>query len=331
MTQKSAAFIWSYLSQRRQRVKVYGAHSDWKYLSKGVPQGSILGPIVFNIFISDLYFTIKQAELYNYADDNTLSVVSKTIGQVYTLLTSESLSAIDWFKGNLMEANPGKFQAIIFNMVPDTSCLDLGDATIPWDQCVKLLGVNIDSGLNFSLHIKEICRKAAAQLNVLQRLSHLLDLPARMLIFRCFILSHFNYCSLVWHFCGLTNCAKLERLQYRALKFVYRDFSSSYEALLDKAKLPTLELSRKRGIVLEVFKSLNNLSPSFMKEMFPVKDLKYSIRKGSQLNRRHVRTTKHGLNSLSYIGASLWNSLPGHFKTSSDLVSFKALIQTWTG
>ena len=104
------------------------------------------------------YFTIKEADLYNYADDNTLSVMSKTICLVYALLKSQVQAVIAWFKVNLMEANPGTFQAILFNMVPDTNinCLDLGDATIPWDQCVKLLGVNMDSGLNFSLHIKEI-------------------------------------------------------------------------------------------------------------------------------------------------------------------------------
>ena len=149
----------------------------------------------------------------------------------------------------MMEANPSKFQLIILKS-KDTTTIQISDNRVESEDSVTLLGVTLDKNLNFNSHTSILCRKAASQLAVLQRLSGYLDFKARMAIFRCFILSHFNYCNLVWHFCGATNTAKLERLQHRALKFVYQDWSSSYEDLLKKAKLPTLELSKIRSILL---------------------------------------------------------------------------------
>lgn len=234
MDRSSAALIWSYLSHCFQRVKLGGHTSDWKQLTKGVPQGSILGPIFFNIFINDLFATITEGNLYNYADDNTISAASSTIQDVLGTLTDQSRNAITWFRDNMMEANPAKFQAVVLNTKESHIELDIEGTTISAEECVKLLGVNIDQKLNFNFHVKAICRKAAAQLAVLQRLSHLLDFQSRMTIFRCFILAHFNYCNLVWHFCGVVSSAKLESLQYHALKFVYRDFSSHLNLCLLK-------------------------------------------------------------------------------------------------
>ena len=134
----------------------------------------------------------------------------------------------------------------------------------------------------------------------------------------------------MWHFCGATNTSKLERLQYPALKFVYREFNTPYETLLEKAGLPTLELSRKRSILIEVFKALNKLSPPFMHNLFNFKTSVYNLRSRNQLQRDHSRTVSYGLHSLSKTGAQMWNRLPNHFTDCTDLNDFKRLISTWT-
>ena len=116
-----------------------------------------------------------------------------------------------------------------------------------------------------------------------------------MSIFRAFILTHFNYCALVWHFCGATNTKKLERIQCRALRFVFLDFNSDYTTLLVRAGLPTRELARKREILVEVYKAVMHLSPPFMWGVFTQKLTRYNLRNSNQLNIPHSNTTKYGL------------------------------------
>ena len=98
-----------------------------------------------------------------------------------------------------------------------------------------------------------MCKKAVEQLNALKRIDHLLDQPSRLSIFRAYIMSNCNYYPLVWHFCSKSNLFKLETMQERALRFVYRDYESSYEELLNKAKLQILHPERlnSRGEFLD--------------------------------------------------------------------------------
>ena len=254
VSDEGAAMLWSYLTSRKQRVKLSGTVGDWLYLLKGVPQGSILGPIIFNLFMNDIYYIITKCKLYNYADDNTIAASGDTRQNIMEDLSIDTKATLRWFEDNMMEANPGKFQGIMMKDSKDRTSFDIEGTIIPSEAQVKLLGVHLDDHLNFRHHTNSICKKAGAQLKVLQRLAHFHDQPSRMQIFRCYILAHFNYCALVWHFCGVVQTAKMERLQYRALKYVFRDFESSYEELLERAKLPTLELSRKRAVLVEVLR-----------------------------------------------------------------------------
>ena len=329
MKDEGGALIWSYLSKRRQRVKLSGCVSEWLEMLKGVPQGSILGPIFFNIFMNDIYASIIRASLYNYADDNTLSVIGSTKQEAIECLSQESQTAVDWFRDNMMEANPTKFQAIVLRDSDDNTNIPIADKNITSEKQVQLLGVTINEKLNFHQQVSTLCRKAGAQLRVLQRLAGYLDQPSRLSIFRCFILSHFNYCSLVWNLCGAVHTARMERIQYRALKFVYNDFNSCYQELLSRAKLPTLELSRKRAVLVEVYKAVNKLSPSFMWDLFHVKDSNYNLRNSNNLNVKQCRTKKYGQDSLSNYGAKLWNALPNELKECKDLVTFRERVKNW--
>ena len=117
----------------------------------------------------------------------------------------------------------------------------------------------ISANTHFHQHVSILCRKAGARLRILQRLSSYIDEHYRMTIFRSFVL--INYCSLVWNFCEPAHTSKMERIQFRALKYIYNDVSTSYEELLARANLPTLELHRKMEIFVEVFKSVDNISP----------------------------------------------------------------------
>ena len=153
---------------------------------------------------------------------------------------------------------------------------NIGGSEIKCEDQVKLLGVEIDYKLNFDAQITILCQKAAKQLNALQRLSKLIPLNARLLIFKSFIRSNFNYCPIVWHFCSKANTEKLERLQYRALRICFNDYTSSYESLLQKVKLPTLHLGRLRLIATETFKCLHKISPPYIQDLARFKSSSYN-------------------------------------------------------
>ena len=106
------------------------------------------------------------------------------------------------------------------------------------------MGIDIDYQLNFDKHIKNICRKASQQLSVLKRIGCFLSKLNKLTIFHSFILSNFNFCPLAWHFCSKANTIKLEKIQERALRFIYEDYNSTYEELLHIAKVPSLQIRR---------------------------------------------------------------------------------------
>jgi hypothetical protein len=161
------------------------------------------------------------------------------------------------------------------------------------------------------LHVTQISnlyRKASQQLNILKLLGPFLSKLNKLTIFYTFILSYFNFCPLAWHFCTDKNTNKIEKVQERALRFVENDYNSTYLELVDKAKVPTLQVRRIRTMALETFKIINNLSPMCLKSLVKIKTSKYSFRYSNILDLPRVRTSTYG--------SSIWVQLKSHLRWS---------------
>ena len=326
----SVKYVYSYLKGRRQCVKLNGTFSKFQTILAGVPQGSILGPILFNIFINDLYYFIKNANLHGFADDHTLSAESKSLNQLEEILCKDTEIALDWLKYNNLIANPSKFQAMILkkDKYSVKTNLKIKNIIIESQDSVNLLGITIDDKLKFDEHIGELCRKSSGLLNAVYRLKRYLSEDARKLAINSFITSNFNYCPLIWNFSSAKSLNKIEMIQKRALRFIENTTRSDYSSLLNDMGVCSMEVNRLRSICIEIFKTINGLNPIYMREIFKKTNSK-SERLKFNLDVSKFNQVKFGRNSLRVLGPMLWNSLPNEIKSLKTLYQFKSFIKTW--
>ena len=110
-------------------------------------------------------------------------------------------------------------------------------------------------------HVSDLCMKASRQINVLKRFSRILDVESKLSFFKSFVRSNFLYCPIIWHFCSQESSNKLEKIQERALRFVYGDKDSSYQDLVTKANVSTVKVLCLREIAIEVLKMIHRINP----------------------------------------------------------------------
>ena len=194
---------------------------------------------------------------------------------------------MSWFKNNHMIENPGKFQAIIFDKHKGNHTnriININQKEIKAVAKVKLLEIEIDEKLNFNNHINNICKSTSNQLSALIGLKHLLGFMERKVLVNTFVMSNFNYCSLVWNFSSAQSLNKIENLQKRALRFLFNDYDSTYEDLLEKSGYPNMNLRRQRTLCIEIYKTLNKLNPGYMNDIFKLRNTDRLTREKYKLN-----------------------------------------------
>ena len=171
--------IHDYLLNRKQRTRINNLHITWVEIVFGVPQGSILGPLLSNIFLTDLYFIVNSIDITDYADYNTPYAAVNDIDSLIASLEEAPRSLFTWFDNNLMKSNADKCHLLVSSNEKVT--IKIGSHEIANSKREKLLGVHFDSGLPFDYHISEICKKASRKVCALARvtscMSHLKNVP----------------------------------------------------------------------------------------------------------------------------------------------------------
>ena len=230
--------IHSHLTNRKQRTKVNLSDSPWEEIWFGIPQGSIRGPLLFNIFLCDLFFIKNETDFASYADDKTPYKTANTIDEVIQSLEHVSMMLFQWFPDNQMKANISKCHLLVNKKNEVT--IRIGDTEVKKSEYEKLLGIKVDTKLNFNEHLNDIISKASRKVNALSRVMPYMNLSKKKKLVSSFFNSQFNYCPLIWMFHSRIINNKINRLHERCLRVLYGDKSSSFEKLLEQDKSVTI-------------------------------------------------------------------------------------------
>ena len=331
----SLQWFASYLSNRTQHVVFNGAKSSAKPMNVGVPQGSILGPLFFILFINDMPLAVEKCALDMYADDSTLTTSARTVDALEHTLSQDIKAIVTWCECNKMVLNTGKTKTCIITTRQKRATLERSEVNLTINQqilqqtcCDKLLGVEIDQNLNFQSHIKRIHAKVSQSIALLRRIKKFLPMNARIKFYNAYILPHLEYCCTIWG--DSTDVKSLSKLQNRAARIILDkayDFPS-YDALNLLKWLP-LQLRIKQRKAVLVYKSLNGLVPSYMSKLFqPISEI--NIRHTRNSIRNNLYVPSHNINcyknSLAVSGAQIWNNIPDYIKICTDVKDFSKLL-----
>ena len=211
----------SYLSSRSQCVKIENHKSSALCLSIGVPQGSVLGPILFSMYINDLPSVCGECDVLMYADDTVVFTHGKTAEEAATKVTDVLENITSWLNNNCLQPNISKTVFMFFSK--GHSIITEQDAFFSGRRLqvvseYKYLGVHIDTNLNFKTHIKKVCNKVKFNLSNYRYIRNFLSSAAAKLYLHSMVLSHINYCLISWSNAHSTALKPLESLYKQALK-----------------------------------------------------------------------------------------------------------------
>ena len=270
----SINWFTSYLSDRFQVVALDNEMSDPLAVLNGVPQGSILGPVLFTLYINDLPNCINLCKTMMYADDTVIFFSAAQMMEIEIQLNMELNNLSEWLSGNKLILNLKKTEFMVFGthqrlrrQNTDEADITLGGESVKHCDSFKYLGVILDPSLSFNLHIDYIKKKVSKTLGMFSRIRSSLTTEASNRLYKSMILPILDYCSTVFHGCGKGNEEELERLQRRGGRIVLNTAHLSNEQLGDLG-WDLLKLRREKRIVKLVKKCMDGEAPSYFSDYF---------------------------------------------------------------
>ena len=324
---ESLKLINSYLTERKQRVKMNDQFSSCLDIAVGVPQGSILGPLLFNIFLCDMFLFCNDIDFANYEDDNKSHCIGKTPEELISQLEKSSKSIFEWFENNGLKGNLYKCHLLLSKN--DNFGANINENRISNTRFEKLLGVTFDNQLNFNHHISKVCKTASNKLHALARISHYMDENKRKVLFNSYFSSQFTYCPLIWMNHNKSINKKINNLHERALRLIYCDHSSNFREVLQRNNSVKIHQQNIQALAIMMYRAVNKIAPTIVSELFSFSNVNYSLRNGSQFHQPSANTLWNGQETISYLGPKIWNMLPEEMKQNSSLFAFKREIKQW--
>ena len=303
----------SYLTNRQQFVSINGFNSNNKTMDYGVPQGSVLGPLLFLIYINDLHKSIKFCTTHHFADDTNLLYVGKSLKQIQKYVNFDLKFLCQWLKANKISLNASKTELLVFRdprkkIVHNLKIKINGKKLIP-SKYVKYLGVLVDCHLNWHAHEMELHSKLSRAVGMLSKIRHYVKYETLQMIYHGIFSSILMYGSQIW---GQHNgvVKKLQRLQNKALRLMtFSSFRAKANPLFKQCGILKIADNISLQNFLFAHDSLNNNLPSSIKgQVSMVSTVRISRSTMlNQLNRIRTKTILYGTNSIKSKSVDVWN------------------------
>lgn len=322
------SWIENFLANRKQRVVINGNASDWSNVISGIPQGSILGPILFIIYINDLP-EIVDSTCRLFADDTKLyKVINNNTDQ--TSLQDDINSFCNWSKDWLLRFNVNKCKVLHIGNKEYDFTYQMFDKQDNYSDIVmadteKDLGIHFTNTLSFDKHINTIVNKANSIIGLVKRNFTFMDKSTFTQLYKALIRPHLDYGNIIWYPTTKKNKQIVENVQRRATRIVPELKGLTYEERLAALNLPTLEYRRRRGDMIELFKILHGIDDIDYTTMFSLSP--HTQIRGHSLKLQKPRANKSiRLNSFTHRVINCWNQLPESTIVSETVLKFKTDI-----
>ena len=321
----------NYLKLRKQFVSYSCTQSNFKFISCGVPQGSILGPLLFVIYVNDIHRINSVLTPLLYADDTTLFYSHRSPHVAIDKVVSDINKYASWFNVNKLSLNVKKTTSVFFTpSIHDWSLhpnVSIGDVNFNYSPSSKFLGVIMDCNLNWQLHIDCICNKLAKGTGILKRLRTHFPEHILMMLYNTLILPYISYCNVAWGGAYPSYIQKLFLLQKRAVRIITGSAFNAHTAPIF-FQLRTLNIFdlHKYQIAITMFQYKYNKLPNVFDHFFSQNFYKTRGRNDYRIPRFRLTLSQH---FLRYTGPKIWNDLPQEIKNASSITTFKSNLKKY--
>ena len=327
VSESSIDLLRSYLTNRKQSVCINNFKSELSGLSYGVPQGSILGPILFSIYINDLPLAITSSLCKLFADDTTLISSGDSVLSITSNLNHDLHNLYSWCIANSMLVNPQKSESMLVctrqkrQKLNDTLKLYFDGVLLPQVTFHKLLGVIIDQNLTWSNQTTFISNKIASKVYQLNCIKNFLDLSTRKLFYFAYIQPYLDYCSTVWSHCCKSHLIRLCSLQKRSFKLILKSDQYNLEKMTELLNILPLNIKIIFNDCILLHKIIHGSAPPYLSFLISLQSSKYF----SNDLRVIIPFPKMDIlkRSFTYNCTSSWNKLPINLRLESKYSIFK--------
>ena len=323
-------FLRSYLSDRRQFVSIQETESDTQQISYRVPQGSILGPLLFLIYINDIQNCVSCSDLRLFADDTAIFFHGSNPDQIIANTNSEMKNVIEWYQANKLKLSLGKSNFVLYHGIKknprrDISEIRIGNDAIPRSTCTKYIGLTIDEKLTWENHINEVCNSLLKYFGIFYNIRNSIPLAMARTIYYACIYSRIKYAIEIYGTASETRFGRLQILQNKLMKLLTRkDRMFSTNTLHSQLKILKVKHIHETSVLHFVHNCIKGDPIDPFKRYFTYRHEahNYELRNNDNISTRKININM-GKNTTHHTGAILWNNLPKEITNIEELGDFK--------